>query len=228
MSLISALYLNMAQFCALDSCDQLNYHAQLCKNNKEIIKYFPKENTLCITGEIDWGGDFYVPGPHIIALKKIKIKQNVTTILSSSGGEITNSIMIAKYLSKYKYKSVVSGFCSSSCAQFLFLGAKQRFIMPRSYASMHGGPFTDKEIDQIDINKKIKIKLKKSMKSWRNVYSERNIPIEITYQFPEFAMEKRAKGEDVLWVPNKKDYEKYGIEVHYCKSSTPYPSEAPR
>lgn len=93
---------------------------------------------------------------------------------------------------------------------------------------MHGGPFTDKEIDQIDINKKIKIKLKKSMKSWRNFYSKRNIPIEINYQFPEFAMEKRAKGEDILWVPNKKDYEKFGIEVHYCESSAPHPSATPR
>jgi ATP-dependent protease ClpP protease subunit len=225
MPIASALALTVAQICDAESCKQRLDDAKLCGGNRELVKYFAKENTLCITGEIDWGGDFYVDGPHLTALKKLKLKKNIVVILSSSGGELTNAMMMADYLGKYGYRAVVSGFCSSACAQFLFLGAKRRFVMPKSYAGMHGGPFTDEEIDQIDIDQAIKVKMKSAMDGWRKFYTDRNLPLEINYQFPQFVMDQRANGKDALWVPSKKDYEHYGIKVQFCESpAAPPPS----
>ncbi len=61
-------------------------------------------------------------------------------VISSHGGDVSEAIKMANRMVDLKMSVVVVGWCMSSCANYIFPAATQKFAMPRSYIGWHGGP----------------------------------------------------------------------------------------
>ncbi len=61
-------------------------------------------------------------------------------VISSNGGDVSEAIKMANRMVDLKMSVVVVGWCMSSCANYIFPAARQKYVMPRSYIGWHGGP----------------------------------------------------------------------------------------
>jgi ATP-dependent protease ClpP protease subunit len=206
--------------CLKASCSAAHEMIEQCHKGKyQGVTYIEKDNILCITGNITWGGDFWSEGNEIKSIKSFKIEKNVHVVVSSYGGELTNGIMISRYLRKFDYSVIVSDFCLSSCAQFIFIGSKKRLISEGGVVAFHGGPFPPDQIAKLNITETEKNKVTKAMAEFVHFYKEMKIPIEITYKFPQSILdEAKASKSIVMWSPKESDYKAYGVDVDFCDS----------
>jgi len=91
-------------------------------------------NTLCLQGNITIEG----------ANDAIEIlaKHNIERILIiSPGGDAFAALRIAMQMLKSHVDVYVSEICASSCANYIFLAANQKFILKDSVVAWHGAPF---------------------------------------------------------------------------------------
>ncbi len=63
-------------------------------------------------------------------------------IISSGGGDVEAGLKIAQYMSDRSIDIVVDGICVSSCANYLFLAANRKTVLPGSWLGFHGGAKT--------------------------------------------------------------------------------------
>ncbi|MGL4289089.1 MAG: hypothetical protein ACRCVA_22250, partial [Phreatobacter sp.] len=62
-----------------------------------------------------------------------------TMVITSDGGEVTVSVRLARDIRARGLTLVVQRQCASSCANFLFTGARRKIVAPRSLVVFHGG-----------------------------------------------------------------------------------------
>ena len=203
--------------CSTDFCSKTSAYEQLCSAAVKDVEYFATDNVLCFRGVIDWAGGPFEKGEHWRAVKKLKLRKNIIVVLNSNGGEATNAIGITRHLQKYQYTAYASGKCFSACAQFLFMGAKNRVIGLKAMVGIHGGQFTKEMIDAMELPNKVRKDVILANDAFEKFYSENGLPIEIIYDFPDEVRKDFGPGKVVMWSPNQKDYDRFGIPVSYCK-----------
>ena len=68
-----------------------------------------------------------------------------TIIINSEGGDAMVSLKIAKELSSSDTEVIVDKYCLSSCANYLFIGARKKSLRPGAILGFHGGITYNKE-----------------------------------------------------------------------------------
>lgn len=203
--------------CLKASCSASHAMVDRCHNEKyQGVTYIEQGNILCLNGNIEWGGDYWSEGNKLKSIKKFHIKKHVHLVVTSYGGELTNSIMISRYLRKYDYSVIVSEFCLSACAQFIFIGSNKRIVSEGGVVAFHGGPFSQDQIQKLEVSDIEKSKITKAMSEFYAFYKEMKTPIEITYNFPQSVLENAKNNKGTMWAPNQEDYKSYGVDVTFC------------
>lgn len=92
------------------------------------------ENTLCYAGPIDSNSksEFF---EHLNVLAP----GSVTLVVRSLGGSVDAGLSMAEALLARSFSIYVYSSCASSCANYLFLPAQQRVVLPNSLVIFHGG-----------------------------------------------------------------------------------------
>ncbi len=98
------------------------------------------------------GGDFHLRqvDPATIALTGVIAKGHFEEfakflgsgvrklVVNSGGGDVEESLKIAELIHARGLGIVVDGVCASSCANYLFVAAKDKVVLPNSLLSFHG------------------------------------------------------------------------------------------
>lgn len=67
------------------------------------------------------------------------LDERVTTLrVTSPGGDMWHGILIGKYIHDHRITVEVDGECASSCANYLFLGAVRKRLLPGAVLGFHG------------------------------------------------------------------------------------------
>ncbi|MFZ6735190.1 hypothetical protein ACO0LG_24935 [Undibacterium sp. Ji42W] len=64
-----------------------------------------------------------------------------TIIVRSGGGSVVGALEIAKEINKRKINLIVDKYCLSSCANYLFIAAYKKSLLPESVLGFHGGVY---------------------------------------------------------------------------------------
>jgi len=198
--------------CFALSCEAPAKASQLCAR-REGVHYFAAENVLCLSGKL--------APDHVIRDKVLatNARANVTLVLRSEGGLLTDAIDIAEHLERVGYNVVVDGLCASACAQFVFMAARHRVIYRDGIVAMHGGPFTDEQISSLDMTEEGKANIRRERDRFLAFYRDRKIGIGMTNDFPKHLLERLARREIVFWIPKERDYRRFNVRgVTYCSS----------
>ena len=60
-------------------------------------------------------------------------------VITSGGGDAKTAMRIGEYIASHQIDIVVEGRCVSSCANYLFLAAKNKTVRPGAWLGFHGG-----------------------------------------------------------------------------------------
>ncbi len=94
--------------------------------------FAPGPSAYCFSGEIDRSS--------ADAFLAKAIPDNATVFLDSTGGDAESALDMADYIAAHKLNVVVSQYCLSSCANYLFVAGKRKIVLPDSFLGFHGGP----------------------------------------------------------------------------------------
>ncbi len=103
-----------------------------CRSNKTSIKLI-EINTVCISGIIQKNSY----NEFIETIKNNNIK---TIYINSLGGDVDEAISIARFISENRIDVIVSDFCFSSCANYLFVSGNKKQITTDGVVAWHGVP----------------------------------------------------------------------------------------
>ena len=67
-------------------------------------------------------------------------KASDVLVVTSTGGDVSAALKMAERIHTLRSSLVVSGLCLSSCANYLFLSAKEKVVLPGAVVGFHGGP----------------------------------------------------------------------------------------
>ncbi|GAC1609543.1 MAG: hypothetical protein NVS3B3_16350 [Aquirhabdus sp.] len=96
-----------------------------------VLNYFPNSSIIKIVGDIS--PSLLVEFKKIPELEKFK-----RLIITSGGGDVDSAIELANIVKNKEMKLVVDGICASSCANYLFIGAKTKIVRQNSFIAIHG------------------------------------------------------------------------------------------
>ncbi len=95
----------------------------------------PDPSVICFSGPID-----ETSGQRLSSvIRRAKGSTATYLILNSSGGDAEVGLKLGASIAERNITSVVDGVCASSCANYLFLGARRRAILKGSLLVFHGG-----------------------------------------------------------------------------------------
>jgi hypothetical protein len=95
--------------------------------------YDEKDQALCFQGLIN-----KVSATQAIEI--LKSKPVKTLVISSPGGSVLYALDMAEYIQAKKIDIVINRVCVSSCANYLFLAARYKYVTEGSFVGWHGGP----------------------------------------------------------------------------------------
>lgn len=76
-----------------------------------------------------------------------------TIIVRSGGGSVVGALEIAREMNKRKISLIVDKYCLSSCANYLFVAAYKKSLLPESVLGFHGGVYGEVPIKESKTNK---------------------------------------------------------------------------
>lgn len=202
--------LSVVAACTAAYCSPAQEASRLC-HSASGVRYIAESRVLCIDGELDEKKE----------IRKAVLSQNfdkdLRVVIRSPGGYLRDAIDITLHLEKFGYDVIVDGICASACAQFIFFGAENKYIINNGVVAVHGGPMSDAQIDALDYDDSAKRNLKNEQAEFIAFYKERKIELGITRDFPERLIKDLAAGQIVFWIPKEQDYQKYGVKnIRYC------------
>ena len=178
--------------------------SELCRANTAVT-YHSDENVLCLMGSIDIEGEMEA------AVRAQPVRDQVMVVAESPGGGLMTAIRITEWLEPYHYDIVVSGPCASACAQFLFMGARHKYVIGDGFVGMHGGPMSDEKIDAVASSEEGRVSLRHQNEAFREFYRSRGLDISVTRSPPPRILERIARGEIVFWMPTLAEFEAAGV-----------------
>lgn len=101
--------------------------------------HIPIDNIICVDGHFSTEKSRLI----IPEVKKISGKSNPILIIRSRGGDINPALDLAEVIQKSNFTVVAYDICASSCANYVFLAAKSRFVLPETLLLFHGGASMD-------------------------------------------------------------------------------------
>lgn len=60
-------------------------------------------------------------------------------LIDSEGGDASAGLMLGRYIVKNKLSVIVNKYCYSACANYVFLSASRKFLLPGGVLGFHGG-----------------------------------------------------------------------------------------
>ncbi len=108
--------------------------AKRCKAADEPAAFlsFKDRDVLCLGGEIDR------EMAQAVVRHMRRQPHHLAVVADSGGGSVASAIEIADMLSTHGYDLIVAGKCSSSCANYLFVAASQKFLLEGVGIGWHG------------------------------------------------------------------------------------------
>lgn len=91
-------------------------------------------DSICLYGRLDRDFDFSA------VIASIRSGRRGHLVVRSGGGDVSRGLEIGEAVAASQVTVVVDGFCISSCANWLFLGAPKKVVLPHSVVLWHGGP----------------------------------------------------------------------------------------
>ena len=164
------------------------------------------ENILCLDGEFDVYGNLQR------AVTSQHYKDGLIVVAKSPGGGLRTTLDITRYLKHFDYSVVISGLCASACAQFLFIGARYKYVVGSGVVAIHGGPIPVKTIKRMTLTRLQKDGLIAENREFKQFYKDEKVDINLTRSAPKEVLDRISKGEVVFWVPKRGDLEKYGVK----------------
>jgi ClpP protease-like protein len=119
---------------ALDSgLTEARQLAKRCKGAASVsLAAFKDRDVLCLKGEIDkqMAEDI---------TKRLRLRpRNLVVVIDSAGGSVVRAINIADMLSAHGFDLIVTKACYSSCANYLFVAANDKFLLEDADIGWHG------------------------------------------------------------------------------------------
>jgi len=174
------------------------------------VTYNKDLNLICADVDFD---------PDDALTKKVKsfnVADGVILVMNSYGGDVNKALDLYDYLKTRNFTTVVSAYCVSSCAQFIFLGAKNRYVLGDGTVLMHGAPFDDKELSSPKIPKAVLAPLISVNNRYRTFLKDNRIPSDLVVGGKQSTGYQVVLDGTALWMPSKLDYAAAGIAVNYC------------
>lgn len=210
--MVIGLLASLALACGGSDCTRAAEASAVCAD-RTAIHYAAAENVLCINGPID------VEGRMRDAVIKRDYRPRLIVVARSDGGSLAGAIDMAEHLRRFRYSIVVDGICASACAQFLFMAAEQKVIRADGIVAMHGGPFTDEQIEALDLTPEGRENIRRESDRFVQFYRKLGIGIGITNDFPPRLREQLARGEMVFWIPKEADFRRFNVSgLAYCNA----------
>ena len=101
--------------------------------------FIKSKNILCLHGQID---------PDMASkVSSYDVADHAVVVLDSPGGSVESALDIAEYLQDRHVSIVVSHYCLSSCANYIFTVGNEKQVLRDSYLGFHGGPSLSANID---------------------------------------------------------------------------------
>lgn len=169
------------------------------------VTYNRSFNLLCVNGQID------IDGKLRRDIMAQPLRKRVSVVFRSQGGGMSEAIAITRHLERYRYDVIIDGMCASACAQFVFMGARHKYVIGPGIVAMHGGPIADARIDGMAISAEGKRALKAEQSAFRKFYRRRKIDIAITQKPPEAVQKRLDAGEMVFWAPKRNEFAMFGV-----------------
>lgn len=195
-----------------EKCKKVARISHYCSVNGNNVYYSRKYNILCIDADFETGAAL------LNKIKSARIRKSATVVINSYGGDVNSALDIHQYLSRRNYAVAVNRSCISSCAQFIFLGAKKRYIIDNGKVIMHGVPFSNREIAQLGVSADMKRSLRKVNDRFRRFNLRHKINNEILDGGGASTGKVVVMSGNRMWMPSKKDYARNNVSVQYCKS----------
>ncbi len=79
---------------------------------------------------------------------KLVNKGGNVLVIKSPGGDVEVGLRMALTLREKNMTVIVKDYCISSCANYVFLTAKSKFLPPDSVLGLHGAPILDSNAEQ--------------------------------------------------------------------------------
>jgi hypothetical protein len=107
--------------------------AKSCKGSVSVsLAAFKDRDVLCLKGEIDKRMDEEIT-------QRLRLRpRNMAVVIDSAGGSVARAINIANLLSAHGFDLIVSKACYSSCANYLFVAANDKFLLKGADIGWHG------------------------------------------------------------------------------------------
>lgn len=186
--------------------EEMNITKVLCAEVSGVA-YHEKWNVLCLRG--------YINEENYKDLFSIHLMDNVQVDMQSVGGELPTAIRITEHLENYDYDIHVNGVCASACAQFIFLGASEKYIYRDGAVVMHGGPMARHQYQEGRTPEQVQ-SIDRQMDEFRKFYEVRGINIDLTRTPPADVAKQLSEGKVVFWQPSIEQFIEYGVgRIHY-------------
>lgn len=209
VKIISAL-LVFISFYSFGQCSQPIEIAKICEASEGIF-LDKASNTVCFNGTIEHDT------PALVNALPIDRSRPLHLVANSDGGYVNASIDIVEYLGEYDI--YVTHHCLSACSQFLFMHAKNKYVIHEGIIAIHGGPIPVKDVIDFEYTDEVKINLIRENLRFEKFYSDRNINMNILINPPEHLHERLAAGEIIFWMPKRAEFEENNVHnIHYCDS----------
>jgi hypothetical protein len=207
---LAMIFCVATSFYSSAQCDRAVEIADICQS-AEGVSLDKASNTVCFNGIID---------KDTAALVKnlpIDRKRPLRLVANSDGGIVNPSIDIAEFLGEYDI--YVTQHCISACSQFLFMQAKNKYVIRDGVIAIHGGPIPIKDILDLDYPDKDKLNLIKENLRFAQFYQDRKINMDILTKPPKRLHARLAAGEIIFWMPEKAEFANNNVHnIHYCDS----------
>lgn len=214
MALLSALALQEN----LANCDQLcrdmRERATQCAHVTEGVIYEKRANAICIRGPIaeNSGAQFSTLIAFLKSTGRFDNNDKPIVVMSSPGGFAGKAMDIGDEITKNKLDVVVDGVCASACAQFLFMGGRNKFILDNGVLAFHGGPISEDTINGMPITEINKTLLNAENSRFSDFYARRGLDMRMLTEPPNHIRPRLAKGEMVFWTWSSKELESFGVK----------------
>lgn len=76
----------------------------------------------------------------VTVIRTFIAEKGASIVIDSEGGDVLTAISVGKDLAASDVKVIVRNYCISSCANYIFLGAKRKRLMEGAVLGFHGAP----------------------------------------------------------------------------------------
>lgn len=184
-----------------------------CAHLEKGIAFTGNERAICVSGYInDQRAVDFLNNIRVADKLGLKISE---VVISGPGGSVEPAIIIAREIKRRNLDTVVGGLCASSCAQFLFVAGKQKFILSKGVVVFHGGPIPESQFIEMNLSKDAIVSISRLNEIFRQFYKDLKLNMDMLTKPPKKIQERINAGEIVMWSWSVKKLHEFGVEQVY-------------